>query len=153
MKKSDREPVADILRRTDMFTLEEIHVAEEIVDIYLYQPDQKDYHVLIVENSNRKVAGFMIYGPTPMTEGTFDLYWIGVTPEDQGHGYGKEMVCWLENKVQRAKGRMIVIETSSQTRYEPTRQFYLRNGYREIARIPGFYRPGDDRIIYTKNYF
>ena len=34
--------------------------------------------------------------------------------------------------------------------YEPTRKFYLGLEYRETARIPDFYQPGDDRVIYTK---
>jgi hypothetical protein len=47
---------------------------------------------------------------------------------------------------------MVLIETSSQPRYEPTRQFYLRLDYREVARVPDFYKPGDDRIIYAKSF-
>jgi len=61
-------------------------------------------------------------------------------------------VGWLEDLVRRERGRLILIETASQATYESTRQFYLRQDYREAARIADYYKPGDDRIIYAK-YF
>jgi ribosomal protein S18 acetylase RimI-like enzyme len=152
MKEEDREAVLDIIHATDMFLPSEIFYAEEQIDIYLHQPSQKDYFLVVVENENHKVVGYMSYGPTPLTDGTYDLYWMAVLPQDQGRGLGKELVRWLERTVEGAKGRLIVIETSSQPKYHPTQQFYLRLGYTEAARIPSFYRPGDDRIIYVK-YF
>jgi ribosomal protein S18 acetylase RimI-like enzyme len=85
-----------------------------------------------------------------MTEGTFDVYWMAVAPWEQNKGYGKRLVAWVEDKIRGLHGRMIVIETSSQPKYEPTRRFYMRAGYKEISRIPDFYRKGDDRIIYVK---
>ncbi len=152
MKKSDKSAVLDILRRTEMFTAAEIAVAEEQIDIAFDQPDQKDYNELVVEDAAGHVAGWMSWGPSPMTEGTYDLYWIAVDPAAQGQGLGKTLVRWLEDHVRREKGRLILIETASQADYEPTRQFYLKQGYGEAARIRDYYKPGDDRIIYAK-YF
>jgi ribosomal protein S18 acetylase RimI-like enzyme len=43
------------------------------------------------------------------------------------------------------------VETSSQASYEPTRRFYVRRGYTEEARIQGYYKTGDDLVIYTKH--
>ncbi len=152
MKKSDKPAVLDILRETEMFTPEEIAVAEEQIDIVFDQPEQKDYSELVIEDASGRVAGWMSWGPTPMTQGTYDLYWIAVAREAQGQGLGKVLVRWLEDHVRREKGRLILIETASQTDYESTRQFYLKQDYREAARIRDYYKPGDDRIIYAK-YF
>lgn len=33
-----------------------------------------------------------------------------------------------------------------------TRQFYIDLGYKGVARVPEFFRAGDDRVIYAK-YF
>ena len=96
------------------------------------------------------MAGYLSWGPTPLTEGTYDLYWMAVAPDKQGRGYGKRLVGWLEERARAERGRLVIIETSSQTKYKPTREFYLGLGYREAARIPDFYKPGDARIIYTK---
>jgi len=152
MTDGDRERVFDIIRSTGMFTPDEIQVANELVDITLDQPGQRDYAVVVVEDENGQVVGYLTYGPTPLTDGTYDLYWMAVSPEAQGRGLGKELVRWLEKQVAEAGGRLILIETSSQPKYEKTRKFYLGLGYEEASRIPDFYRTGDSRITYVK-YF
>lgn len=150
MTSVDRERVMEIIRATRFFVPDEIKVAEELIDIYLSQPEQQDYQIVVAEDENGKVAGYMTYGPTPLTEGTWDLYWIAVSPEVQGQGYGQLLVRYLENEVKKKGGRLVMIETSSQPKYLPTRKFYEKLGYREMARIPDFYRPGDDRVIFGK---
>lgn len=152
LKGEDRERVLDIVQATEMFTPDEIFFAREQVDIFLEQPQQRDYFLVVVEDKAGQVAGFLSYGPTPLTDGAYDLYWMAVAPEAQGHGYGGELVRWLEKRVAEAGGRLILIETSSQPKYEPTRRFYLGLGYKEISRIPDFYKVGDDRITYVR-YF
>jgi ribosomal protein S18 acetylase RimI-like enzyme len=140
----------DIIKATRFFVPDEIKVAEELIDIYLSQPGQQDYQIVVAEDGKGKVTGYMTYGPTPLTEGTWDLYWIAVSPEVQGQGYGQLLVRYLENEVKKKGGRLVMIETSSQPKYLPTRKFYEKLGYREMARIPDFYRPGDDRVIFGK---
>jgi ribosomal protein S18 acetylase RimI-like enzyme len=150
MATADRGPVLDLIRETGFFRPDEVQVAEELIDIYLGHPSQKDYDNVVVEDETGGVAGYMTWGPTPLTIGTYDLYWMAVSPKAQGRGHGKALVRWLEEKVASLGGRLIVIETSSMPHYDPTRKFYLGLGYRETARIPDFYQPGDDRVIYTK---
>jgi ribosomal protein S18 acetylase RimI-like enzyme len=150
LTNADRELVIDIIKATRFFVPDEIKVAEELIDIYLSQPGQQDYQIVVAEDGKGKVTGYMTYGPTPLTEGTWDLYWIAVSPEVQGQGYGQLLVRYLENEVKKKGGRLVMIETSSQPKYLPTRKFYEKLGYREMARIPDFYRPGDDRVIFGK---
>lgn len=150
LRREDRERVLDIVRATDMFTADEAEVARELIDAYLDQPGQRDYILVVVEDGSGRVAGYLAYGPTPLTLGTYDLYWMAVAPDAQGRGFGRELVLWLENRVTEEGGRLILIETSSQPRYEKTRRFYVGLGYQEISRIPDFYKVGDDRITYVK---
>lgn len=152
MQAGDKGPVLDLVRATGFFTPDEVGVAEELIDIYLDRPDQKDYGVVVVEGERGAPAGYMTWGPTPLAEDAYDLYWMAVAPTEQGKGRGKELVRWLEAEVGRRNGRVIIIETSSQPKYHGTRQFYIDLGYKEVARIPDFYRAGDDRVIYAK-YF
>jgi ribosomal protein S18 acetylase RimI-like enzyme len=150
MRPQDKEPVLAIIRTTEMFTPGEVEVAEELIDAYLDEPEQQDYRIVVVEDDRHGIAGYMTWGPTPLAQDVYDLYWMAVSPAAQGRGHGKALVRWLEDEVRRLKGRMIIIETSSQPRYHPTRQFYINLDYREVARIPDYYKPGDDRVIYTK---
>ena len=152
MQPRDKAPVLELIRETGFFTPAEIAVAEELIDIFLGRPDQRDYHVVVVEGEGGQPAGYMTWGPTPLTEGAYDLYWMAVAPATQGRGYGKELVRWLEKTVDGLGGRLVIIETSSQPKYHPTRAFYLGLNYEEVARVPDFYKAGDDRVIYTKHF-
>ncbi len=152
MTDEDRATVLQLIHATDIFTEEEELVAAEVIDTFLNQPDQKEYTIDVVENTAGKAEGYVCYGPTPMTEGTLDLYWIAVHPGQHKRGLGKALVDHVENKVRQNKARLVIIETSSTEKYAPTRRFYLHLGYQETGRIKDYYRPGDDRVIYCK-YF
>ncbi len=146
----DRESVHQILTETDMFTAAEVAVAMELIDIFLKNEEQKDYIIFVAEDERKEVVGYVCYGPTPATDGTFDLYWIAVSPMMQQQGVGKKLLLFTEQEVVRQNGRMMIIETSSQPKYKPTQDFYVRNRYKVEARIKDFYRIGDDRLIFVK---
>ena len=150
LRREDRPHIEKVLRDTNMFTEAEVQVALELIDIYLNQKEQRDYLLHCAVDEHDRPCGYVCFGPTPLTVGTYDLYWIAVAPQWQGSGVGKALTEFVERHALAANGRMIMIETSSQPKYEPTRQFYLRRNYPEIARIPDFYSPGDDRVIYCK---
>jgi hypothetical protein len=46
------------------------------VDAALASPG-RDYNVLVCDDGER-ILGYICFGPTPMTMGTWDLYWIAV---------------------------------------------------------------------------
>jgi len=142
----------DLVRATGFFTPAEVAVAEELIDVYLENPEQKDYRVVVIENDRKDAVGYMTWGPTPLAEDAYDIYWMAVAPGEQGQGRGKTLIRWVEDEVRRLAGRMIIIETSSQPKYRGTRQFYIDLDYKEVARVPDYYRAGDDRVIYAK-YF
>jgi ribosomal protein S18 acetylase RimI-like enzyme len=150
MSPEDRKPILGILGDTKMFTKAEIDVALELVDVYLQEKDQEDYRLFVVEDRTGHVAGYVCFGSTPATQGSFDLYWIAVSPVFQAKGMGTALLQFAEDEIRNQGGRLILIETSSQKKYDPTQQFYARNGYTLESRIKDFYRPGDDRLTYVK---
>jgi ribosomal protein S18 acetylase RimI-like enzyme len=151
---ADRPRIHGILVATARFTRQEIGWAMELVDAALDHPEKNDYAVHVLEEPdsgpNRTVQGYVLFGPTPMTEGVFDLYWIAVDPRHQGQGFGQVLLRFVENEVRRQSGRMLLIETSSKRSYAPTIRFYQRAGYREISRIKDFYRIEDDKVVFCK---
>lgn len=150
MRKEDRESVQKILIETKKFTQEEIDVAMETIDIYLNNRSQKDYFIFSAVLEDNSIAGFINFGPVPITEGTYDIYWVAVDPACQGRGMGTVLVSFVEEKVKAMEGYMICIETSSTEKYLPTQKFYEKLGYILESRIRDFYRIGDDRMIYVK---
>ena len=153
MLPKDKGSIMEILKTTEMFTDAEVAVAEELIDIFLKNEFQKDYIIYISEEDDGCLTGYVCYGPTPAAEGTFDLYWIAVSPKHQNKGIGKKLLKFTEDKVRAAGGRMIIIETSSREKYTPTQEFYKRTGYGLDARIKDFYSPGDDRLIFVKRFY
>jgi ribosomal protein S18 acetylase RimI-like enzyme len=158
LRRDDRPCIERILRQTRVFLEMEVLCALELIDVYLNSENQKDYLLACaVEAASNQPAGYVCYGPTPLTVGTYDLYWIAVDPAWHGRGVGSLLLEYVEARICRfaaaaEKARMLIIETSSLPRYEPARQLYLRHHYREIARLPDFYADGDDRVIYAKRF-
>lgn len=149
-QKQDIEPLTRILTDTDIFRKDEIDVAVELMEIVVEEPEQKDYIMRTYVDEENVVRGYYCVGSTLMTEGTFDLYWIAVDPHVQRRGIGKELLGHCEATLKSMAGRLIVVETSSLTKYKPTRTFYENQKYHETARIRNYYSVDDDLVIYTK---
>jgi GNAT superfamily N-acetyltransferase len=151
MTSKDNSAVARILKNTPEFTPAEVVLADEVISDYLFNPTESGYFILVFELDS-KVAGYVCYGPTPITEGTWDLYWIAVDHTIQGKGIGRRLMEAAEKNIKKAGGRLIIVETSSKPGYEKTNLFYQRIGYTEVCRIKDFYMIGDDQITYEKRF-
>ncbi len=149
MNSADKPEVMAILRVTTEFKPFEVDVAEEVIDSYLHDPSCSGYHILVAK-VDRHVMGYICFGHTPLTEGTWDVYWVAVTPDKKGQGIGKALMASAEDKIKEAQGRLVLVETSSKPNYEMTRNFYHNRGYDIICRIPDFYAPGDDEVVFQK---
>ena len=143
-----RARLAEIVRATGVFNDEEVDVALEVFDAAMNGDDYE----LIGVFEGQKLAGYACFGATPATESTWDLYWIAVHPESQRSGAGATLMDEVERRLSAhgRKGRLLVIETSSRDDYAPTRRFYIKRGYTEVARLRDFYAPGDDRVVLAR---
>ena len=151
MNAADKTAVMIILNNTPEFPPSDVVVAEELIDSYLHDPSGSGYHIVVSED-DYAIAGYACYGPTPLTEGTWDLYWIAVEHSRQGQGIGGALMEFVEGWIREEKGRMLLIETSSKPDYEKTRNFYHNFGYEEVCCIPDFYTPGDSKVVFIKRF-
>ncbi len=149
VRDEDFERVLALARKTSVFTAREVEVVKELLEAEFENPAQNDYRSLILEEGDQ-VVGFACYGPAPMTEGTYDLYWLFVDPEQQRRGMGSALLGEVEKAIRRAKGRMLIADTSSSRSYLPARRFYQDHGFRKVAEVKDYYRPGDSRFTYVK---
>jgi D-alanine-D-alanine ligase len=146
----DRPKILSVLKETNFFRNGELAVAQEVLDTALTQGADGDYQSFVAEDG-RNIIGWVCFGPTPCTLGTFDIYWLVVAPEKQHHGIGSYLMQYATNLIEDQKGRMIVVETSGSSRYLSTRRFYERMGYFEASRVKDFYTVDDDKVIYVKH--
>lgn len=147
----DKEKIKKILTDTKHFNDDEINVAVELIDVYLNDEGQQDYIIQVyVNDDTNAVAGYICYGKRPLTDMTYDLYWIAVDPNIHGKGIGSSLVKYMEDDLKAQGGNLILIETSGKESYENERKFYTKNGYDTQTIIKDFYRRGDDLVIFRK---
>ena len=150
---ADRGGVFRILENAGNFTPEEVATALELIDEWLELGEHSGYLTYVLESQGEEsaeVLGYVSFGPTPLTESTYDLYWIAVDKSKHRGGVGKKLLKFTEDEIVRRGGQMLLIETSSQETYGGTIQFYERTGYELVGKIKEYYKPGDDKLIFAK---
>ena len=153
LRPQNRARLAELLVDTGAFHADEVEVALSLFDLThgggAGANDAPIDYEFVGAFEGDQLVGYACFGPTPATEGTYDLYWLAVDPAVQGRGIGRALVRDVEEKLIGRGGRLLVVETSSRPDYATTRQFYVRSGYTEAARVRDFYAPADDRILLT----
>lgn len=146
--RGQRAPLERLVRATARFRESEVATAVELLDEALAGDD--DYRFIGAYDGD-VLVGYACWGPTPGTEGTHDLYWIVVDSARQGAGIGGALLAHVEQTLSAVGDRLLVAETSGRADYALTRGFYEKHGFTRAATIPGYYAPGDDLVVYTKD--
>jgi GNAT superfamily N-acetyltransferase len=146
----DRERIVRLLGQRGIFNEGEIQVALEIIDETLRGPKKNVYQVFCALDGSGSLEGYICFGPVPMTDDSYDLYWIVVDKKLSRKGVGEKLLGFMEEFVTREGARRIYAETSSTPAYEPARSFYVKHGYRTVCLLKDFYREGDHKMIFMK---
>jgi ribosomal protein S18 acetylase RimI-like enzyme len=149
-KPGDRSAIGEIARRSAVFSPEEEETVYELFDAH-WKSEDSGYEWLSACAEGR-LAGFACYGPTPLAEGAYDLYWICTDPDWKQRGIGRSLFSAVETEIRRRRGRLLMIWTSGAREYLPAMKFYERMGCESSARIRDYYRPGEDMVVFVK-YF
>jgi ribosomal protein S18 acetylase RimI-like enzyme len=142
---TDRDAVREALTQCGAFSEEEIRVAMEMFDAGL----AGDYSLLGID-SGGTLRAYACFGQASLTQSSWYLYWICVHPTLQGAGLGRALQQAVEASVRHHGGERLVLETSGRSDYQRSRRFYEDAGFAVHGRIPDFYKPGDDCVIYCK---
>ncbi len=148
--RADGERLLALAHKIELFLPGDFDVIEELWAEFAAKGDDGSHYHFIVAQQDQDFLGFACYGQRPLTDGAFDLYWIGVDQGQQGRGIGKALIRIVEQHVRERGGRLLIAETEGKPSFEPTRRFYLSAGYELEARLRDFYRPGEDLVIFTK---
>ena len=146
---ADTNPLVELAAGTEFFKPAELVALREVFDDY-FDENRALGHRSFVWAEGERPLGFVYFAPVPMTEGTWSLYWIAVAKDQQGRGLGRQFLEFVEGDVREHDGRLLLIDTSSIDRYEPTREFYKNRGYSIAAHIPDFYADGDGLVVFSK---
>jgi ribosomal protein S18 acetylase RimI-like enzyme len=150
---SDRALVAELLASVGAFSGAERAVALELVDARLARPEVDDYRFILgfdTGAAGERLAGYLCYGHTPLTQSTYDLYWVATSPDFARSGVARALLAAMEEEIVREGGGTLRVETGSREGHGAAVHFYDAMGFARTATIADFYAPGDDLIIFTK---
>ena len=148
----DKEKLFHLVQQRGTFNDKEIEVAVEVIMDAIMHPAKEEYFILCAFDALNDLAGFICFGPIPMTDGCYDLYWIAVGEKFSRNGIGKKLLDSMEDFIAKGKARRIYIDTSSTPLYAAARTFYKKNGFHVISKLKDFYRPGDHKMIFMKEF-
>lgn len=149
VKAADAVRIRNLVTATDMFSASEVAIAEELVTERVAHGRASGYEFLLL-TEGEALLGYACFGPIPVSETGWDLYWIAVAPGKQRGGVGSALLRRAEDAMRRAGARHVYVDTSSSEAYAATRGFYLARDYRQAVELPDFYRPGDGKIVFRK---
>lgn len=149
LRAGHEHAVEEVLRGARVFREEEVETALEVFEESL-RP-YEDYRIIgaFLESS---LAGYICFGPTPMTDGCWHLYWIAVHEVFQRRGVARVLVQKALSVCREEGVRLLTLEASGDTPAAPARALYEALGFREEARVQDFYRPGDDVVHYVVRF-
>ncbi len=145
IKKSDLASLKSVLDNCELFPSE--YLGDMIAD-YFENPNTED--IWFTTEINDEIISIAYCAPMKFTNGTYNLYAIGVKNNFQNKGVGTSMMAYIENILKNAGQRILIVETSSTTALMPARKFYLKSNYRLEASIPDFWDEGDDKVVFWK---
>lgn len=144
-----REQYIRIAQESGVFPARELRVLKEVLQEC--QDDPRAGYLLFDERVKNFIVGFVIFGRTPLTESSWDIYWLVVDKDHQRMGVGKRLLLRVESHLRkRGKQAILRVETSSRREYAPALALYTKQGFSEAGSIPDFYSKDDDLVILYK---
>lgn len=143
--RKDINGLKEVLDSSELFPSEYL---EGMILDYFDNPETEDIWFTKVENNENVAIGYC--APEKLTDGTFNLYAIAVRKELQGKGIGKEMMGYIEQLLKEKSKRILIVETSSDSQFKLTREFYKKLNYNQEAIIRDFWKAGEDKVIFWK---
>lgn len=151
MQNFNKEDYLSVARGVSIFNQAELETLEEVLEDYKEYPNL-DYFMIEERLQDGALLGFVIFGRTPITQFSWDIFWLMVDKSWQGKGVGKKLLKRTEEFVFKPSKRAILrVETSTKKEYAHARNLYIKQGFKEVGKIPDFYAVGDDLIIYSKD--
>ncbi len=136
---------------TRMFLPTEVEPLQQEFDGFYAGQSGEGYSLEVwTDHPDGHPVGVAYFGPNRLSDRAWDLWMIAVAPERQGQGIGGQLLRSSELKARAGGGHLMIIETSSEQRFDATHAFYIAHSYTEVGRIPDFYADGESKVIFSK---
>lgn len=142
---TDINHLKTVLNTIELFPPE---MLDDMMSDYLTNPETQDVWFTALVDDTPIALGYCV--PEMLTEGTYNLYAIGVKNDLQGKGIGQKMIAYLETQLKEEGHRILIVETSGGPDLALTRKFYKDLDYTKEAVIRDFWSEGEDKVVYWK---
>lgn len=145
-KQQDIGSLRTVLDETELFPSE---MLPDMLSSYFGEAESQE--IWLTCEISGDAIGFCYAAPEALTDGTWNMLAIAVSPTKQGTGFGGRIVEALETNLRRKGQRILLADTSGNAEFAQTREFYKKLGYKAEARIEDFWAEGDDKITFRKS--
>ena len=147
-ESTDKAAMMQLSTAVGLFQAAELLELENTVDKHIAAGDESNERWFVEDD--KQIIGVAYAMPEKMTEGTWNLLYIAVHPDQQKTGRGRNLLAHVEKELSNYGARVLLVETAGLDEFDYVRSFYKANGYREEARISDFYTDGMDKVIFWK---
>ncbi len=145
----EQRAIHNLVLQSGIFTQSDADCVQEMFAETWKQVREDNYHWLSCWYQGALV-GFTCFGREPLTEATWDLFWICVLPSVRRQGVGSALLQAALAHASALGGRLMVIYTSSAPAYLPAHRLYESQGFKRVAVVPDYYRDNEDLHIYWR---
>jgi ribosomal protein S18 acetylase RimI-like enzyme len=103
-----------------------------------------------VADDGGRVIGVNSVAQNEQLTGGYSWDYIVVHRNYRKSGIASALIEEMIRYLQRLSARYLITYTCSLPEYHAIRRLFVRNGFREVGRIPDYYFDGEDRIIYYR---
>lgn len=143
-------PLLRVARHTDMHAIGRLDVevfGEDVYPPFFFRQAMDLWpDLLIVAERDGKLLGYALGGlGQDRSQGW--LLSLAVLPEARGFGLAERMIVRVEQGLAAlaATGVRLTVDPAN-----PAQRLYFRLGYQQLAEEPGYFGPGEDRLLLEK---
>lgn len=140
-KISDIEGIKKVINSISEFSKREKNTFCDDAEAYFDYPNECIFYICKEDNN---IIGFAV-AEKDLPVGVWNINLLCVNPTYRRKGIASNLL----NEILSRKARLFVIETESSENYSKALQLYLKEGFKEEARIKDFWSKGSDKIILT----
>ncbi len=132
-----------------LFKPDELEAVQGMLDDY-HTNHASNGHKMLTWDDGGTLRGVVYFTPKEFADRVWELLMIAVDAAHHRQGIGSLLLQAVEEMVREVDCRLLLIETSSKSSFERTRQFYRKHGYTEVAHIPDYFSDGDGKASFIK---
>jgi ribosomal protein S18 acetylase RimI-like enzyme len=146
----DAPDVVRLAIDSELFGADDAPIVETMLTEYFGGKNANRHACVIATEEHYGPVAAAYYEPATATDGTWYLTMIAVRLDRQRHGCGGILLQHVEDELRAKQQRILLVETSGLPEFARARRFYRKSGYHETARVPDYYAPGDDMVLFYK---